>query len=959
MDEHMKSYSHNRSKTTTPLKQNTALKADSTQSVRQSRLDAVAKSVSAEQYFNTVPTTHIVPTNVIKDTSVSVKNNEKSKAIESKGKQQIKKESSEAKSLKKHKKTLSPKKTFLKAVSLQSKDQTKKKSVKRKKLIGMITEGQGDASRVFLNPQSTTRNKQRRRRTSGKTGSSLSNSTSTTEIIAKFPDVEEQQSKTKIHRSASHSVQVMVKKDASPNQQTQSSTAQFVKTDAPTAKRKKSIRPKTSAVAKGGDSTLSDHGEATTSGERDIQFPTKTSKSKEESVDNSIVSKKKSKSPKQKKSNKKKHMKGLSTANSPSQTEQLTITELTPMSQDHIVVSASSASETKTDTLHTPKKQKNKEKRGRVKKKSGFAKKRDISKASTSTIRGNSIQLDVSTNLSPSSTWMATDDELDIAARKTKEQPKNSIVISSRTKVDRGKISNDDVKKSKSSKFKKAKKSKSPAEEARVKAEITEKERIENVKRITEEKASLAKEVNKLRRQELSEFYEFIKPLREEAHQIRIREREDFKTINDLEDILQFKWLKAIHDIMLKATDLQDMETNNFQYTTKNQNVTLCVWANLSHNPRVKSFTFDTFNFGFDLPKSLSLANIAIVGLFLEHDYYSERSLLSKCRTKAPEYEYDSIPEALIEEIPAEEDQNFPNESVFDTNLSLKLKKKDEADIMLSRNTTFEQATIITEEERTSSQRSATEFSTPQSPSNHDKLRNSTADQILKELADETVVDLRSYWPLLPLVKIDLTHIPPQPKKLQEWTIVPVDNNDILVSYLYPSDPMIAERFYEDFVNKNKSSDYSIKKDDDKSIKDTEDTLIDPSTTFDATMTENNSEIRKLFVVAASKNETPVLIKFKVPDNLFVIEKPVLGRWSSDKKQWRQDGYIDYQYMPDTRMISFKTYDFGTYALLNDRHAHMPFHSWKMYPKGIDHVNFTLYTQTFEITFEIKVRELT
>jgi hypothetical protein len=54
-------------------------------------------------------------------------------------------------------------------------------------------------------------------------------------------------------------------------------------------------------------------------------------------------------------------------------------------------------------------------------------------------------------------------------------------------------------------------------------------------------------------------------------------------------------------------------------------------------------------------------------------------------------------------------------------------------------------------------------------------------------------------------------------------------------------------------------------------------------------------------------------------------------------------------------MISFRTYDFGTYALLNDRHAHMPFQSWRMRPKSLNHLFFTLNTQSFEITFEIRV----
>ena len=57
----------------------------------------------------------------------------------------------------------------------------------------------------------------------------------------------------------------------------------------------------------------------------------------------------------------------------------------------------------------------------------------------------------------------------------------------------------------------------------------------------------------------------------------------------------------------------------------------------------------------------------------------------------------------------------------------------------------------------------------------------------------------------------------------------------------------------------------------------------------------------------------------------------------------------------DTRTVSFKTYHLGTYALLNDRHAHMPFQQWRMRPKSVNHLIFTLNTQSFEITFEVKV----
>ncbi len=99
-----------------------------------------------------------------------------------------------------------------------------------------------------------------------------------------------------------------------------------------------------------------------------------------------------------------------------------------------------------------------------------------------------------------------------------------------------------------------------------------------------------------------------------------------------------------------------------------------------------------------------------------------------------------------------------------------------------------------------------------------------SADEILEQLADESVIDLRSHWPILPLLEINLYNIPPQPKKVQEWTIMQslltklisyclffltfvtlVDDDNVLVPYPYPSDPQIAEQFYEEFnANKNK-----------------------------------------------------------------------------------------------------------------------------------------------------------
>ncbi|CAF2588148.1 unnamed protein product [Rotaria sp. Silwood2] len=580
-------------------------------------------------------------------------------------------------------------------------------------------------------------------------------------------------------------------------------------------------------------------------------------------------------------------------------------------------------------------------------------------------------------------------------------------------------------------------------EEAQQRAEVAEKERLENEKRLAEEKSNIAKEINELRRRELSEFYEFIQPRQQQVTEVRHKQREEYKwkrvmqcdgtpdptvlpeintyislwhdeknridveytmkqtnlvlslikelnsvsnsipngslelqripiykqTIHKLEDTLSLKWLHTAHFIMLKASDLQDLETNNFQYTAENENVTMCIWANLSHNPRIKGYQFDKDHFGFDLPKPLSLANIAIVGFFLKYDYYSERSLLSKCRVQINDYTYDPIPEPYVDETEKQPTENEDSaKDQFDASLPPELRKlmeetkqREEAAAAAAaaaeaqankENTMTDRSATQVASEEIQDEKTLTQTSLDRTKSS-DKLLNATADQILEQLADESVIDLRSHCPMSPLLQINLYNIPPQPKKVQEWTIMEVDNKDILVSYPYPSDPMIAERFYEEYASNNKHKTPEIDTGKGKTEEKIEET-IDLSMTLDATMIENNPEIRKMYLDAAIKQESAVVFKYKIPNDIFITEKPLLARWITDRNHWRQEGYVEYQYSPDTRIISFKTYDFGTYALLNDRHAHMPFQSWHMRPKSANHLRLVLNTASFEMTFEVQ-----
>ena len=58
------------------------------------------------------------------------------------------------------------------------------------------------------------------------------------------------------------------------------------------------------------------------------------------------------------------------------------------------------------------------------------------------------------------------------------------------------------------------------------------------------------------------------------------------QTSLDLTSLLQEKLDLASHDLLLHASELADPETSNLQYVINNDVITLCMWGNLSKNPR-------------------------------------------------------------------------------------------------------------------------------------------------------------------------------------------------------------------------------------------------------------------------------------------------------------------------------------------------------------------------------------
>ena len=68
---------------------------------------------------------------------------------------------------------------------------------------------------------------------------------------------------------------------------------------------------------------------------------------------------------------------------------------------------------------------------------------------------------------------------------------------------------------------------------------------------------------------------------------------------------------------------MADPETFNLEREVGNEVVMLCVWGNLSKNPRIKHHEFAKKGFNVEIPRILMLSDCCIRALFTKYDHLS------------------------------------------------------------------------------------------------------------------------------------------------------------------------------------------------------------------------------------------------------------------------------------------------------------------------------------------------
>ncbi|XP_038049724.1 axonemal 84 kDa protein-like isoform X2 [Patiria miniata] len=387
------------------------------------------------------------------------------------------------------------------------------------------------------------------------------------------------------------------------------------------------------------------------------------------------------------------------------------------------------------------------------------------------------------------------------------------------------------------------------------------------------------------------------------------------ETINELQNLLSSKIDAATVLLLKAASSLADTESGNLQLVKGSPDFTVMLWGNLTKNPRFKSFEFEEEKFIFELPKQLALSDIAIRVVRTQYDHYSHlcRTFHAKKKKKPV-----TVMETVAQEMEDKEDKPEEADKTEEEQGQINSEEKQEGDVEKAEDE--DGGNVETDE-----QKPPTPSKTPQQtqPVQADAEEVEDEDEVEEEYdqEDEDTVDLRAYQVLGGVIHLDLLSLPPQPKQVKSWVMTQVSGNE-LKRVAYPAgDNRLGQ-------------------------------------TLSGTMTMGQTLDPKALASAAAATEAlgapPVGISFRLRDDVLYSEEPQMAYWCPDRKQWRLDGFIDIKFNEETRILSFKTINFGPLACLQDKHINMPFQSWELRPVAENHARFTVMAAIIEAEIEIK-----
>ncbi|CAH8626873.1 unnamed protein product [Dicrocoelium dendriticum] len=336
------------------------------------------------------------------------------------------------------------------------------------------------------------------------------------------------------------------------------------------------------------------------------------------------------------------------------------------------------------------------------------------------------------------------------------------------------------------------------------------------------------------------------------------------RTMHELRQLVHEKLDRATVETLSRATHYADHETSNLQKIWRNDWISICIWANLSKNPRVRQFTFPDVDITFDIPKFLTLSDCSFLISFMKFDNYSV-----ECSSYTPKKTNPVSNKELDDQMkkpPAEQ----PAGEIVEPTLT--------EDIQVDLFSEFTRISAVEETEEPTAE--ADEITDPPP---EDLIPTPEPDQWERAKLCPDAVDLGEYHVIGGVIRFDLLTLPRQPRSGRGWSITTCVRPPILAPFEYNVDPV------------QKISQHSV-----------------------GSESQEKKEEKK-------EEKPPVQVKFRLPMCLVIAEDPLLARWDPEVNQWRTSGIELEEFKEDENLIVLRTSVFGTMAIFQDSHINMPF----------------------------------
>nr|KAF7425112.1 hypothetical protein H0235_007550 [Vespula pensylvanica] len=387
-----------------------------------------------------------------------------------------------------------------------------------------------------------------------------------------------------------------------------------------------------------------------------------------------------------------------------------------------------------------------------------------------------------------------------------------------------------------------------------------------------------------------------------------------------LDEIIKFSLMRPadyIEECKMIERDMLRVDLKNATYVKITKQLICCIWALIKLPISIKEIPekernsievhFEEINLTVKIPPDIDCYCMAIRGLWLEYDHYSDIGT---------SYVMPEIPEEYqmkMDLVTFCSEENETKERIRAEQVEGRRLRMEEKKAMLWKLENPAPVVPIKLDRRgrkAGNQYGRLKRSEPEQEveplpylPTPNEIILSKEEESRKELrkllftkCEKTEVNLRKYKILGGIYHIDLVYQPPQPKDMRR---------DIFLSTLEIPKELKHVPFYKPYK------------------------APPPIPPTERTPEVIENEMKAL----ETAMEALVLVTLKLPDTVLWFEPPLVAHWISERNIWSTQDIHDIKFNEDKQQITFRTGRFGIHGLAAYKLINLPFQSWELKPE--------------------------